>query len=54
MLQGANIDLFNPSVPKGHNSECQTLLFPFWIKPLVVNLKLIGGFLFFAPSTLMG
>ena len=27
MLQGANTDLFNPLVPKAHNSECQNLLF---------------------------
>ena len=23
MLQAANIDIFNPLVPKSHNSECQ-------------------------------
>ena len=27
MLQAANTDLFNPLVPKAHNSECQNLLF---------------------------
>ena len=33
MLQAASTDLFNPLVPKAHNSECQNLLFPF-IKPV--------------------
>ena len=28
MLQAANTDLFNPLVPKFHNSVCQNLLFP--------------------------
>ena len=38
MLQGANIDLFNPLVPKAHNCECQILLiFPLQIKPVKVN-----------------
>ena len=27
MLQAANTDLFNPLVPKAHNSECQNLIF---------------------------
>ena len=27
MPQAANIDLFNPSVPKAHNSECQNVSF---------------------------
>ena len=54
MLQGANIDLFNPKGPKAHNSECQNLLFLSQIKPVKANLKLIGGFLPFAPSALMG
>ena len=40
MLQAANNDLFNPLVPKAHNSECQNILFPLQIKPLKVNLKL--------------
>ena len=39
MLQGANIDLFNPLVPKAHNSDCQNILFPLQIKP-VSHLKL--------------
>ena len=34
MLQGANTDLFNPLVPKVHNSECQNMLFPLRIKPV--------------------
>ena len=46
MLQGASIDLFNPLVPEAHNSECQNLLFPWQISKS--QLKLIGGFLFFA------
>ena len=27
MLQAANIDLFNPLVPKTHNSECKKYYF---------------------------
>ena len=53
MLLGASTDLFNPLVPKAHNSECQNLLLSLRIKPLKVNLKLISGF-FLAPSELMG
>ena len=49
MLQEANIDLFNPSVPKGHNSKSQNLLFnsilylllPLQIKP-ASTLRLVG------------
>ena len=33
MLQAANTDLFNPLVPKAHNSQCQNPPFPFQIKP---------------------
>ena len=33
MLQGGNTDLFNPSVPKAHNSECQNLPFTLQIEP---------------------
>ena len=40
MLQAANTDLFNSSVPKSHNSDCQILLFPLRIKPVIANLKL--------------
>ena len=36
MLQAANIDLFNPLVPKAHNSGCQNLLFPLQIMPVKV------------------
>ena len=32
MLQAANTDLFNPSVPKAHNSECRNLQFLLPIK----------------------
>ena len=37
MLQAANTDLFNPLVPKAHNSECRNLLFPLEIKPVIVS-----------------
>ena len=37
MLQAANTDLFNPLVPKAHNSECQNLLFHLQIKPAKVS-----------------
>ena len=50
MLQAANIDLFNPLVPKAQNSECQSLLFPLPIKPIKNQLK--RGFLFSDPSAL--
>ena len=33
----ANADLYNPIVPKAHNSEFQNLLFPLQIKPLKVS-----------------
>ena len=36
MLQAANTDIFNPLVPKAHNSECQNL-FPLQMKPLKVS-----------------
>ena len=29
MLPAASADIFNPLVPKAHNSECQTVLYPF-------------------------
>ena len=38
--------IFNPLVPRAHNSDCQNLLFPLQIKPEKVSLKIIGGFLF--------
>ena len=34
MLQAANTELFNPLVPKAHNSECQNVPFPLQINPL--------------------
>ena len=37
MLQAANTDLFNPFVPKAHNSVCQNILFSLQIKPVKVN-----------------
>ena len=37
MLQAANTDLFNPLVPKAHNSECQNPPFPFQMKPVKVS-----------------
>ena len=40
MLQAANTDLWNPIVPKAHNSVCQNLLFPLQIQPVKVNLML--------------
>ena len=49
MLQAANTDLFNPSVPKASNSECQNLLFPLQIKPVKINLNVIDGFSFLHP-----
>ena len=53
MLQQACTDLFNPLVPKPHNSECQSLQFPLQIKPQKPN-KASLQILFFAPSALMG
>ena len=56
MLQGANTDPFNPLVSKADNSECQiycTLYSVLTNKVSKSLLKLIGGFLFFAPSTSM-
>ena len=50
MLQAANTDPYNPFVPKAQNSGCQNLLFPLQSKPAKVNLKQIGGFLFFTPN----
>ena len=49
MLQAANTDLFDPSVPKAHNSECQNQPFPLRIKPVKVNLKLLADFYFLHP-----
>ena len=41
MLQAANIDLFNPLVPKAHNSECQNI-FSSQIKPVSQTRKKIA------------
>ena len=56
MLQAANTDHFNPLVPKADRNECHNLLFPLQIKPVncASQLKLVCGFLFFAPSAPMG
>ena len=53
MLQAASTDLFNPLVPRAHNSERKNLTFPSRIKPVNVDL-IFGGILFFAPSARMG
>ena len=45
MLQAGKTDLFNPLVPKVHNSKCQNLLFPVQIKPVKSVKAIIGGFL---------
>ena len=50
MLQGASTDLFNPFVPKVHNSECQNnenILFPLQIKAVKVSLSDNWQILFF-------
>ena len=58
MLQAANTDLFNPLVPKTHNSECQNLIFPLHINPflptgqflapkLIILVKCLIDILFF-------
>ena len=39
MLEGGNSDLFNPLVPKAHNSECQNLPFPLQINPVKIGEK---------------
>ena len=65
MIQEAKPDLFNPLVPKAHNSECQKLLFHLQIKPVKVSyvravsqlsqLKLFNWRIFiFWSSALMG
>ena len=36
MLQAADTELFNPLVPKAHNSECQNLLFQWQINKLKI------------------
>ena len=37
MLQIANTDIFNPLVPKTHNSKCQKMPFQLQIKPVKVS-----------------
>ena len=37
MLQAANTDIFNPLVPKAHNTECENLHLPLQIKPVKVS-----------------
>ena len=54
MSQAANTDLFNPLLPKAHNSERQNLLFPLQIIQFEVNLKLSWCIFISAPSALMG
>ena len=44
----------NPFVPDAHYSECQGKPFSLQIQQLEVDLKLNCGFLFFAPSALIG
>ena len=48
MLQAADIDLFNPLVPKAHNGAYQNIPFPLQIKPLS-QLKLVHRILFLHP-----
>ena len=37
MLQPAISELFNPLLPKDHNSECKNILFPLQFKPVKVG-----------------
>ena len=46
--------LLNPLVPDAHYSERQEKPFSLQIQLLEVDLKINGGFLFFAPLALMG
>ena len=50
MLQAANMDLFNPLVPKAHNGECQNVRFSLEIKPIKVSYSQYADFYFFHPS----
>ena len=54
MLQAANTRLFNPIVPKAHNSASQNLLYPLQIKQLKFRFKVKLPIFIFAPSALMG
>ena len=47
MLQAANTELFNPSVPKAHNSECQNILISFKNEAIESLLKLVWWFFIF-------
>ena len=51
MLQAANNDIFNPLVPKDHNSKCQNLLFPLQIKPVKVSKAIKSRCVFFICGT---
>ena len=57
MLQKTNAlnqELFNPLVPKAHDSACRNLPLPLQTKPAKNSVKLVCGFLFFfAPSAIM-
>ena len=49
MLPTANTELFNPILPKAHNSECQNLLFLLQIKPLIVSYSWFADCYFLHP-----
>ena len=51
MLQAADTDIFHPLVSNAHNGECQNSFTNYASKS---QLKLISGFLFYAPSAPMG
>ena len=51
MLQRADTDLYNPSVPKAQSNVSKYNI-SFTNKANKNQLMLIGGFLFFAPSRL--
>ena len=34
ILQATNTEVFDPLVPKAHNSECENILFSLQIKPV--------------------
>ena len=54
MLQTANTDLYNPLVPKAHNSECQNLLYFFYKLSHWKSVKASLRIFIFAPSAQMG
>ena len=47
-------NIFNPSVPKAHNSECLNLPIPLHIKPVMVSSSYLPDFYFLHPRHLMG